>query len=491
VVTEAAAEQLAFQQVKTKARRGVRLLLARLVLIQVPVLVVGILLARILEQRPFGVLAIAVALASTANIMGDLGLGAALIQRQLAIEEDQLRAAFTVQVLVGILAGAVAIVAGPSAERLFWGTTEAANILLPVVLGTIVLPPLRGVPTMVLERELAFGRVTAIEVGEQFTYCAIALGLAWRGWGVASLALAILGRSVVGVSLAFLFSPWRPRFTGRLAGVKPLLGFGIAQQSTTIVYMLNSFLAPFLVARFAGPADLGLVLWAIGNAERPKPILEIIARVAFPAYARLRSSAQIVQTGLERMIHSSLLGIALYAGLLGGVAPAFVALVYKPVWLPGVPFLYVFLLVFPIAALTILLDVVFLARGEARTVRNLHGLRFLLTVALAVPATWRFGAAGFVFAYALSMAGFAIAEVLCARPFLRLGPCLGAAGGPILAGVTALAASRGTLLALSSLPPPFSLALAVAAGGLAFALLEWFLDRARLRRSLELLIRRH
>jgi len=489
----AAQPALTLEEVSTKASRGIKILIGRLALIQVPSLVVGILLARILEQRPFGILAIAVSIAWVANIMGDLGLGAALIQRHEAIEEDQLRATFTVQALVGLGAGVLALFAGPVAERLFWGTDDASDILLPVVLGTIVFPPLRAVPTMVLERQLAFGRVTAIEVGEHFTYFAIALVFAWQGWGVASLALAVLARSAVGIFLALLLSPWRPRFTTRLTAVRPLLSFGIAQQSGTLVYMLNSLLAPFLVGRFAGASALGLVLWAIANAERPKPLLEIISRVAFPTYARLRASAEVVQTGLERTLHGSLIAIAFYAGLLGGVAPTFVALVYRPVWLPGVPFLYVFLALSPIVTLTILLDVAFMARGEARTVRNLHGLRFLLGLALALPVTWRFGAAGFVIAHAVAMAGFALGELLCARSFVRVGPALRAAWGPLSAGAAAAAAGRCSLLglsALSALSPLLSLPLAVAAGGVAFALVEWFFDRERFCRSLGFLTRK-
>jgi PST family polysaccharide transporter len=485
-----AAPDLTFQEVRTKASRGVKVLLGRLALIQVPSLIVGILMARILEQKPFGVLAIAVSITSMANVMGDLGLSAALLQRHENIEEQQLRSTFTVQALLGLGAGALALLAGPPAERLVWGTSDASSILLPVVLGTIVLPPLRAVPTMVLERQLLFGRVTAIEVGEQFTYCAVALGLAWQGWSVASLGLAVLARSAAGLLLALLLSPWRPRLTARLAGVRPLLSFGIAYQSGTFVYLLNAFLAPFLVGRFAGASALGLVLWAIGNAERPKPLLEIISRVAFPSYARLRASAEIVQAGLERTLHGGLTAIALYAGLLGGVAPTFVAFVYKPVWLPGVPFLYWFLVVFPLVTLTILLDVAFLARGEARTVRNLHVLRFILTVALALPATRRFGAIGFVIAHSVAMAGFALAEVLCARRFVRLGPVFRAACGPLSAGVAAAIASRGALLALAALSPLLSLPLAVAAGGVAFALVEWIFDRERLRRSVGFLTRR-
>jgi O-antigen/teichoic acid export membrane protein len=481
---------LTYQEVRTRASRGVRILLVRLGLIQVPALIVGILLARILEQTPFGIFAIAVAIAAMANIMGDLGLSAALVQRHEAIEEDQLRATFTVQTLLGLGAGTVALLAGPLVERVLWGTSDTSSVLLPVVLGMIVLPPLRAVPTMVLERQLAFARVTAIELGEHFVYCAVALGLAWRGWGVDALGFAVLARSAVGLFLALLLSPWRPRFTTRLAGVKPLLSFGIAHQTGTFVYMLNNLLAPLLVGRFAGASALGFVLWAVGNADRPKPLLEIISRVAFPSYARLRASAEIVQAGLERTLHGGLLATALYAGLLGGVAPAFVELVYTAVWLPGVPFLYLFLAVSPLVALTILLDVAFLARGEARLVRNLHGLRFLLAVAFALPATWHFGAAGFVAAHGLAMAGFCLAEIFCARRLVRLGRGLRAACGPLCAGVAAAAASRATLLSLASLSPLLSLPLAVAAGGLAFALVEWFFDRERLRRSIGFLTRK-
>ncbi|MEZ0228191.1 MAG: oligosaccharide flippase family protein, partial [Planctomycetota bacterium] len=358
-------------EVRTRARRGIWFLLWRVGIVQALSLATGVFLARWLGPEPFGTLAVAQALSAVFALVGDLGLGAALVQKSDAVEELERHAVFTVQMLLVVALGALVLAAGPAVAALVWHTELSRSLLAPIVLATAIAP-YRSLAVVGLERDLRFARIAAIETAEHAAYCAFALGLAHEGWGVAALAGAILARNVVGLLGASALAAWRPRFTTAIGRVKPLLAFGLAQQTSNIVYVVAGLTAPVVVGRYVGERSLGLVLWALGNAERPKPILDVIARVAFPSYARLGATPEALRTGLERTLHGGLLATVLYGGLLAGTAPVLIPLLYTAMWSEAIPYLYVFIALAPVVTATILIDVTFLARGDSRVVRNLH-----------------------------------------------------------------------------------------------------------------------
>ncbi len=476
------------EDVRARARRGVWMLLWRFGAVQALTLATGIFLARWLGPEPFGLLAVAQALIGIFGLVGDLGLGAALIQKQGAVADGERHAVFTVQVLLATALGALVLALGPPVAGLVWKAELSRALLGPIVLATMIAP-YRSLALVSLERDLRFARVAAIETGEHAAYCGVALALAHEGWGVAALAGAILARNVGGALLAALLAGWRPRFTTALGLVRPLIAFGVAQQTSNIVFVGASLVLPVTVGRYAGERLLGLVLWAVGNAERPKPLLDVIARVAFPSYARLGATPETLRAGLDRTLHGGLLATALYGGLLGGVAPVLVPLLYTNRWVEGVPYLYVFLALTPLLTTTILLDVTFLARGDARVVRNAHLVRLALSWGLAIPATRTWGVPGFLGAHALAMLAFAAAEVALARSFAPPSFLLRVALWPLVAGALAALAARAAL-GIPGLAPLATVAVATAAGAAAFAAVELLLDRARVEATVRLLVGR-
>src|ERR1035437_4738623 len=64
-------------------------------------LVLGVVLARLLGPKPFGVVALAAVLIGFCNLLADSGFGAAIVQRESLSEED-IRFAFLYQMLSGV-----------------------------------------------------------------------------------------------------------------------------------------------------------------------------------------------------------------------------------------------------------------------------------------------------------------------------------------------------------------------------------------------------
>lgn len=477
-----AADELSGDEVRARTGRAAPHLLARLVAVQALGLVGGILLSRTLGPAPFGALAVASAIISSLSFFGDLGLRAAMIQSFAALEEAELRAIFTVRAGLAALTGAAALLAAPAAERAVWGTDSAADLIPPLVLGLVLLEPVRSTCTALLERDLRFGRVATIEVAEVAAYYAVGLHLALTRGGAEALAGGVLARAVVGTGLGLALAAWRPRLTLHVQPARRFLRFGLSWQATQFLLFLNSLVTPVVVGRFVGDAALGFVLWAHGNAGRIMPVFEAVSRVAFPAFARLAASAEVVRRALPRTVHGGLVVACLYEALLVGTGDLLVAVLYGPSWTVGVPLLVAYAAVFPFVTVTILVDVTLLAQGRATLVRNLHALRFVAFLGAALWLTPPYGALGFVAAHVLGTAVHVAADLYVAARGgeLPLGTLARVAAAPLVAGLAAVAAARGTVAAATALPPAVGLVLAATAGALAFTAVELALDRPRL-----------
>ena len=155
---------------------------------------VGIVLARLLEPKDFGVFAVTGIFTGLAANVANIGLGAALVQRQ-SVEERHRRTMLvtnltTSSVIVGLL-----ILAAPWVGRYF--QHPLAGRVLVVVSFNFLINSLSSVSFSTLSRKLKFRSISIVEAGAMPVHAAVAVGMARHGYGVWSIASAGRGRSPV------------------------------------------------------------------------------------------------------------------------------------------------------------------------------------------------------------------------------------------------------------------------------------------------------
>src|SRR5919201_6189643 len=89
--------------------------------------VIGVVLARLLDPKPFGQVAITWIVIGLGNLVADFGFGAALVQRQ-EISKESIRFVFTVQMAIGAAMTALVIALAPLLASLF-GQPEVTPVL--------------------------------------------------------------------------------------------------------------------------------------------------------------------------------------------------------------------------------------------------------------------------------------------------------------------------------------------------------------------------
>jgi len=284
-----------------KSLSGVLTLIFRTFFLQVLSFSATFLLTVFLEPNVFGVFFLVSAFVSFFGYFSDIGLAAALIQKK-EIDDDDLKTTFTVQ--QSLVLGLVLIIFLASSQIKKWyGLGSQGMELLMALTISFLLSSLKTIPSVLLERKLEFNRLVIPQVIENLFFNLLAVGLAWKGWGLRSFSVAVLARGVSGLLAIYILSPWKISLGFAKKSFKRLTLFGIPYQLNTFVAVLKDDLMTVFLGRVIGTQGLGYLGWARKWAEQPlRFLMDNVLKVTFPAYSRMQDQKKSLGFALEKSI---------------------------------------------------------------------------------------------------------------------------------------------------------------------------------------------
>ena len=325
-----------------RARRGVKLLLGRQVILQLLTFGGGVILARVLDPAEFGLYAIATFLVGTIALFGDFGLSPLLIQRKEQIAPADLQVGFTLQQIVTTAAVAILWFTAPLLALLYPKAPPETIWLIRALAFTLYLSSWRTIGALQLERDLKYGAMARVEVVEGILYQSIAVILALLGFGVWSFICATVARASVGGLLLYLASPWKMQFHFDRKVARELLHYGFPFQLQVLANQLSGWATPLLVGSLIGPTAVGYLTWASSNGKKPLILVDNVMRVAFPHFSRLQHTPAELQHIIGRYITCLLLPAGVWFAVLLTCGESIVRLLYTGKWIGGVPALVLF-----------------------------------------------------------------------------------------------------------------------------------------------------
>lgn len=395
---------------RAKARRGVRQMLIRQAAIQAVTFVSGIFLARMLSPAEFGLFAIVSFIITFSNLIGDLGLGASIIQSKEGPGDGEFQVAFSLQqFFLGVVT--IALFFGAPAAALIYPGMAGLDWLIRAMCLVILLGSWRSISASILERELRYGQLALVETAEVAVYQGTALAMAAAGFGVWSFISASMVRGVLGAVMAYAFAPWkiRSRFNMSMAG--KLLRFGLHYQFQSVVNQLNTAVIPLLVGMYGGESRVGHLTWASSNANKPLSLVENVSRVSFSLFSRLQERPAEVEDVLVSQLSWIMIPVFGWIAAMACAAREMVEVVYTDKWAGAVTPLVIFSLSLPFTSIIWLAVMSLQARKRMKAVSALLVLRAMLFWAAAVLLIRVFDIAGVALAYLLSTALISLAAL--------------------------------------------------------------------------------
>ncbi|MBU2592837.1 MAG: oligosaccharide flippase family protein [Patescibacteria group bacterium] len=468
---------MAFAAVKKKAFTGVSVLVLRNLLIQ-PISFFGfILLSIFLERWQLGVFWAVSEIVGFLGYFSDIGLAAALIQKKKKPKKEEIRSIFTIQqALVGTLI-LLAIIFTPFLQAKF-NFDDQGKVLFYALLFGFLAASLKTIPSVLLERELKFVKLATVDLIEQLVFTGLAVFFAWRGFGISSWVIAVLARSLIGVCLIYLFSPWPVGFNFNFAGVKKLFNFGVPFQLNSLLATVKDRLVNIFLWGVLGSDGVGILGWAQKWSSMPlRFLMDSVIRVTFPAYSRIQKDKSKLKLALERSgFLVNLFTFPVLAGM-GLAMPKVITVFpqYQKWSVALVPFWW-YLANFAFGVATTPLVNAFNAVGKVKTSLNLMIFWTVLTWLLVPPLAKLWGPSGASMGFFLVSASSFVAWRLIKKEFaVSLKKII---GKPFL--LTMLMVCFLFFIGLVIPETVLGLSIFVISGGLIYGLAVWFFAKGDL-----------
>lgn len=319
-------------------------------------------LARLLPSTDFGLLAMASTITGFATLFLNLGTGTALIQKR-ELTESLLDSVFILNITFGVGLALLLVLFAPV---IAWGFKEPRLTDVLYVLAIMFPIANAGVAHQsLMERESRFHELARLELISVTGGTVVAIGGAWAGWGVFSLALQmVMTALLISVQLWFR-SGWRPTFRWNVDEIRGLWGFS----SNLVGFNVFNYFArnadSLLIGRFLGASDLGyyamaykIMVWPLQN------ISSVVGRAMLPVFSRMQEDDAAFGRIYLRMTQSiALISFPLMTGLFV-LRNEFVEVTLGIKWQPAVELLAWFAPIGLLQSIGTTVGMLYLAKGR-------------------------------------------------------------------------------------------------------------------------------
>ncbi len=300
-------------------------------------LVIGIVLARLLGPKPFGVVAIAFLIIGVANLIADFGFGAALVQRETLREED-IGFSFSFQLLVGCALAAICVALSHPVAGFF---REPSAV--PVLRATALTFPIQAIgqtANALLKRQLAFRAIQVAQISSNLcAYLALGIPLAWLGYGVWALVFAQIAQVTLNSALLFAFAPHSIMPVLRYKNGS-MFAFGLKVIGSSLSSYSISNLDNAVVGHAFGAIPLGLYSRAFNLVATPmNAVVSAFQGVLFSTCSRLQAQPDVLRKSYISSI--AIIGLVLIPPFAAIAVVPFTVIVgvYGQGWVDAAPLL--------------------------------------------------------------------------------------------------------------------------------------------------------
>jgi teichuronic acid exporter len=278
--------------------------------ILIQLLVTGVL-ARTLDPRDFGLMAIVSVLAVFLSFLSEMGLGPAIIQfRDLTVA--QLAGLFWITICVGVVAGCAFAVSGPWIAAAY---RTPAYVRIAQGMGlNIALSCWAIVPLALMRRSQRFKAIAGIEVGSAVLSGACAVAAALHGWGVHALVLKSVSNALFFFVLCMCLGCPALSIRPTPKGMRHVLSYSTYQFLFNVLNYFTRNLDKLLIGRFLGAAPLGLYDMSYRLMLMPVTNLtHVITPALQPVYAAHGGELDTVFNAYQKLVRF----LVIAGGLLG------------------------------------------------------------------------------------------------------------------------------------------------------------------------------
>lgn len=380
---------------KTVGRRsvqGIIALISRTFFLNIVSYGTSLVIFTVLAPSDFGIYTAAIAGQRVVSFFTDFGFGAALIQKREALNQANLKTAFTIQALVTLLIFIALFFLQERIASFFHLGMQALNLFLVLVF-SIFLSSFKIVPSILLERKIHFQKLIIPQIAESLIFNILLVILVLQGFGIESYTWSFLVSGIIGIPFYYIVSPWKIAFGIDRSSLRHLY-YGVQFQGKNVLATIKDDVLTVFLAKVLTFSELGYIGFGQRNAFFAyRFIVDNVTKVTFSTYARMQDEAQLLRKTLEKSLF--LVSATVFPLLFGIVIVSPYIISYFPRWQqkwePAILSLTFFSLNAIVSSMSGILVTVLDATGRIRQTLLLMVLWTVLTWVLTLFGIYFFG----------------------------------------------------------------------------------------------------
>ena len=292
----------------------------------------------------YGTIALINVVLSVLSVFINCGLGIALIQKKDADDIDFSTVFYTNIIFCTVLYLLLFLAAPLIAD--FYDMPQMTELVRLVGL-TLIISGVKNVQSAYVSRNMMFKRFFFATLGGTIGAAIVGISMAVAGYGVWALIAQSLFNNAVDTIVLWVTVKWRPKKYFSFARLKGLFSYGWKMLASSLLDTLYNNVRTLIIGKLYSSTDL-----AYYNKGKTWPNLFIeninssIDSVLLPTMAKEQEHSERVKGMTRRAIKTSTYAMAPIMMGLAFVAEPLTRLVLTEKWLPCVPYMYIFCIVY-------------------------------------------------------------------------------------------------------------------------------------------------
>lgn len=295
-------QELELHQLKRRTLIGAISYFLRSSFLQIIGFVSAVIVSIYFTPEEFGIYGLVLQIIGILIFVSDIGFAAALVQKKEEPTEDDYTTAFWVQQALGwciVLVSLVLIAFGVVSAK----TGAVGNWILFALALSFPIISLKTIPSIKLERKLAFSRLVQPQILENIVFHSILIYCAWSKMGAMAYTYAVIGRSVSGTILMLYIEPWRASFRFSKKSFKQLFKFGAQFQLNDLLARIKDQLFFLALGAYLPLKEFGYIQWAKNWSMYPYNLtVNTVMTITFPTFSRLQSDKALLRKAIEKSL---------------------------------------------------------------------------------------------------------------------------------------------------------------------------------------------
>ena len=261
--------------------------------------VVMLLIARILGPKNYGLIGMLMIFIALSRSLTDSGFGQALIRKENNTDADRNTVFYFNQVVSCSLYVLLFAIAPLVAD--FYNEPQLVSVMRVYCL-VVIIDSLAIIQRSILTYHIDFKTQMKASVAATIVSSAVALIMAYKGFGVWALVGQQLSSAVINTLTLWLYSKWRPSLLYSWKSFHELFSFGSKLMISGVINTVYSNLYALVVGKVFNATTLGFYTRAQHYSEFPSSnVTSVLQRVTYPVLCKMKDDTERLRINYRRM----------------------------------------------------------------------------------------------------------------------------------------------------------------------------------------------